>query len=932
MTRLFSILCALLWFGSAQAQISGPGTGGISGPNGGISGPGPGSGNVVPPLGPSAPVGGGVDFTSQTSALFVPAAASLQFGAPWSIAYGITVTGSLSSSGTAFLETNLGAGAGGTGFRHGNSPTITADVAFTYLGVIRPYSTPTTCGAAPTTCARTSQITDGSRHWVVWTFDGTTAKFYIDNVLKDSFGPSAGFITSTNFWQIGNANQPFNLTDLRAYTRALSAADVANLYQYTSASPVNLVPTSGSLTSGFAAYWPLSASTCTSSQCTDSSGNGNTAFFESTPPTVAVLTPTNGATVTGSTNFTASCTDVIGCVSVAWEIDGVTLSTQTTAPYTFAWNSANYVDGAHVVTALATNAGAITGTANANITTSNSVVAQQYFFDVVGGLDTNNCKTSGTACQTIAKANSLTYHGGDSLLFLAGDTWTNSTSFLKLCDAGVSGCTQNVFSAGAAYPILVSTYGGGTCAPIAGTISGCAAMTASGSIVNGIQVLGVSNITVTNTVQTGDAAAIASTDIGAGIFVDNGGTNVTITNNQVVDFADLIYVAGDVGTLTNVTTSNNLLQGSTVTTTVDIGIWYRFGGVKSGLIQGNVVQNIGGRSGGSNYFPGCCGNGILIADGASNVVDQFNVTAHEGRNNITCGGPVGNWAFNTINVTIQFNESFDEAPTSFSAGCDWGGFDLDGGNRNALLQHNYSHDNYGEGISAFIANVGTSQWLHNTIRYNISENDAKGTAAAGGIEIGGATNRATQSAAYNNTIASNADSFSGGYCIYILNDNDMLVANNICYNGGTLGHNELFRAQLLVPSMILLNNDYFRATSSAFNLFTVGSNLYATLSAYQAATGYDVGSVATNPNLTSPLADTTCWPGGVIPAGPQNQPSGCPAGMVLNSGSAMIGTGLDLTSGLTAYGLPLPTRDYYGNTVPNGVGTGFNIGADGGNP
>ena len=44
----------------------------------------------------------------------------------------------------------------------------------------------------------------------------------------------------------------------------------------------------------------------------------------------------------------------------------------------------------------------------------------------------------------------------------------------------------------------------------------------------------------------------------------------------------------------------------------------------------------------------------------------------------------------------------------------------------------------------------------------------------------------------------------------------------------------------------------------------------------------------------------------------------------------MIGIGIDLTQ--PPYSLNVGTRDYYGNTIPHGVGTGFNIGADGGNP
>ena len=44
----------------------------------------------------------------------------------------------------------------------------------------------------------------------------------------------------------------------------------------------------------------------------------------------------------------------------------------------------------------------------------------------------------------------------------------------------------------------------------------------------------------------------------------------------------------------------------------------------------------------------------------------------------------------------------------------------------------------------------------------------------------------------------------------------------------------------------------------------------------------------------------------------------------------MIGLGLDLVALFAANGITsIGPNDYYGNTIPNGVGTGFNVGADG---
>ena len=85
------------------------------------------------------------------------------------------------------------------------------------------------------------------------------------------------------------------------------------------------------------------------------------------------------------------------------------------------------------------------------------------------------------------------------------------------------------------------------------------------------------------------------------------------------------------------------------------------------------------------------------------------------------GGPVGIWVLQSNDVTIQFNESHH----NHSAGAyDGGGFDLDGGVTQALLQYNYSHDNDGPGYQVVGAVWGRPS-RDNTIRYNISENDAR---------------------------------------------------------------------------------------------------------------------------------------------------------------------------------------------------------------
>ena len=64
---------------------------------------------------------------------------------------------------------------------------------------------------------------------------------------------------------------------------------------------------------------------------------------------------------------------------------------------------------------------------------------------------------------------------------------------------------------------------------------------------------------------------------------------------------------------------------------------------------------------------------------------------------------------------------------------DGGGFDLDGGVRNSIVQYNYSHDNDGSGF--LLAQFeGAKEFHSNIIRYNLSENDGRKN-AYGGVHL-----------------------------------------------------------------------------------------------------------------------------------------------------------------------------------------------------
>ena len=78
---------------------------------------------------------------------------------------------------------------------------------------------------------------------------------------------------------------------------------------------------------------------------------------DTTPPTVSLTAPANGATVSGTITVTANAADSVGVVGVQFLVDGNNLGAEdTTSPYSVSWDTSTATNGAHVLTARARDA------------------------------------------------------------------------------------------------------------------------------------------------------------------------------------------------------------------------------------------------------------------------------------------------------------------------------------------------------------------------------------------------------------------------------------------------------------------------------------------------------------------------------------------------------------------------------------------------
>jgi hypothetical protein len=148
------------------------------------------------------------------------------------------------------------------------------------------------------------------------------------------------------------------------------------------------------------------------------------------------------------------------------------------------------------------------------------------------------------------------------------------------------------------------------------------------------------------------------------------------------------------------------------------------------------------------------GNGILVGISDSVVIDHCAATNNGWDMPRVGNGPVGIWAYETNNITIQYCISYRNKTAKGAK--DGGGFDFDGGVTNSIIQYCLSYENEGAGYGMFQYN-GASRWHSNVMRYCVSYNDATSTEGSGGIFMWNGSMDSTQLAEcyiHNNVVYS----------------------------------------------------------------------------------------------------------------------------------------------------------------------------------
>jgi leucyl aminopeptidase len=100
---------------------------------------------------------------------------------------------------------------------------------------------------------------------------------------------------------------------------------------------------------------------------------------DTTPPMAAISAPTAGATVTGTTTISANASDNVAVNRVEFVVDGVFKGSDTSAPYSYSWDTAGLPNGSHTLLARAVDSSNNIGTSTiVTVTVSNTSVVASY--------------------------------------------------------------------------------------------------------------------------------------------------------------------------------------------------------------------------------------------------------------------------------------------------------------------------------------------------------------------------------------------------------------------------------------------------------------------------------------------------------------------------------------------------------------------------
>ena len=520
---------------------------------------------------------------------------------------------------------------------------------------------------------------------------------------------------------------------------------------------------------------------------------------------------------------------------------------------------------------------------------------RSYYVSTSKGNDSNAGTGPDVPWKTLEKVANSTFIPGDSIRFMTGDEFGGQ---LTIQGSGAPG-----------NPIVCAPYGEGD-KPVVNGASATGGAYEAAVLISNQSFIELAGLEITNDRRS--ARPGQDNKVGYGIYVHNDGDSIMehfhfhdlvirevyAITTEGVEFNDLkvagIYfrsernkVPGKEKHIRDV-----LVDSCFITRTGKFGIWSQHAGGDPGIGNDSMNRNMNlvfrhnhiFETGGSGITPGRSYNCLVEHN-------TFECTGSDADLRMAKRGS-GAWFFACRNVIAQYNTSLHVRGPADSYG-----MHIDYGNRNVILQFNYSEDSEG----GFAEILGKN--VNSVYRYNVSVND--GTRNNKGNSIWISTYAGTDTRVpsdsnyvYNNTIYVDRSITPD---IYIEGKNSFVYNNIFCATGGGSIGNEM-EAIISPGGKLVMSNNLFSG-----NVSTSFSDL-------------DAAPVSGDPLFSDPSADD-------------------PAGFMLLPGSPAVNMGTTLQEPL----FPMAgkgifknvnstiTEDMFGNSVDLS-GTSPNIGSWNGDP
>jgi hypothetical protein len=380
--------------------------------------------------------------------------------------------------------------------------------------------------------------------------------------------------------------------------------------------------------------------------------------------------------------------------------------------------------------------------------------------------------------KTIAKVNSLNLKPGDALYFKAGEVF-NGTINIGLANTG------NIN-----HPIIISSYGKGKAVINADSVSA-------------IHLYMVRYIMIKNLKLTG-----------LGRKNGNRENGLAVANSEIIDI-DSLDISGfqKCGLLID---SSSFINCNNVFVHDNGSAGIAVDGTSSKKDSRNIrIINCRAENnpGDPTKLDNHSGNGIVAGHCTNVIIDHCTATNNGWDMPRIGNGPVGIWCYEADSVTIQHCLSYRNKTSK--GGADGGGFDLDGGVTNSIIQYCFSYENHGSGYCIF-QYLGASPWHNNIIRYNISENDGTVSGSQAGIYVWNGSDDPNQfynckvygNIIYNSKVA--AISFEDKS-----ENKEFKFCNNIF-----IGKDSLIKGRDILGNCIFAGNDWW-SLKSGFNAWGI---------------------------------------------------------------------------------------------------------------